>query len=64
MYKISLVLVLITISNCHTFSENSQVYQLNTTTFPDLDANRADDWFIMFYAPWCGHCKSLVPIWE
>ncbi|TAQ90273.1 hypothetical protein B7494_g1446 [Chlorociboria aeruginascens] len=41
----------------------SQVEMLNDKTFVEQIGGDKDV-LIAFTAPWCGHCKSLAPIWE
>jgi len=41
---------------------NGQIVHL---TSDDFEKKTAEDmWFIMFHAPWCGHCKQLAPTWN
>lgn len=43
------------------YESSSGVVNLNPSTFNKLVINSDDVWVVEFFAPWCGHCQSLVP---
>ncbi|KAF8528674.1 thioredoxin-like domain-containing protein [Gautieria morchelliformis] len=45
-------------------SQDESVFTLVSNQFDDVVFNDDKDVFVEFYAPWCGHCKRLKPIWD
>jgi thioredoxin-like negative regulator of GroEL len=42
--------------------EGGKSIVLNETNFNNyVRKDGKDSWLIMFYAPWCGHCKHALP---
>jgi protein disulfide-isomerase A6 len=46
------------------YASNSAVVHLTQANFSKLVTSSDQIWMVEFYAPWCGHCKSLAPEFE
>jgi len=46
------------------YDSSDAVVELTAGNFNHKVINSDTIWLVEFYAPWCGHCKSLAPEWK
>ena len=63
--SIKTILIFLLFSFSLTFFEsNTPVVLLDGTNFEKEVVQSKDIWLVLFYAPWCGHCKAFSPEYE
>lgn len=56
-----LLLALLIGCTCALYDNKDDVVELTASNFQKQVINDDSIWIVEFYAPWCGHCKNLVP---
>lgn len=61
MYLPDITLVTLVASSVALYPSKSDVIELTPDNFDKLVVQGDEVWIVEFFAPWCGHCKNLVP---
>ncbi|XP_044758087.1 thioredoxin domain-containing protein 5 [Coccinella septempunctata] len=57
-------LIILCLNFEHAFGHEEDEYTVQYTVENYAEELPKRNHFIMFYAPWCGHCRRLAPTWE
>jgi protein disulfide-isomerase A6 len=64
MKLLAVVLLSLTAACSALYTSSDDVVELTEANFKTRVLQSDEFWLVEFYAPWCGHCKSLAPEWK